>query len=346
MSKGCVLLSSPYLSTANITTQTGKDHLTQLPSELLDGIFKDVCSTKLRPGLICKALVPFQRRQYRSLDTSRSFSHNEDAKVVQELVKEILAHANSLEHLHLSTYHTSHNSLPLLLALQKPEKLKELYLLANRESDKVKAVKAGGKKTIGGPSSASTAVPRSLADFLVLCTSLTTLTLSGEYDYFSKSFLSSLRRLPSLTHLSLTPDMEVSHKTLDSVIRGTQRLPHLKHLTLDMFMIDAGGIDIDEISEDGHFEQSWDEFLGVEWLKDLSCEQMQALMRHASKAGIKLDGWVADAAATKTRYEEQLAIGKREGILGGGSGYEDFDSEDEYDYGGGYGGGRKSRLRW
>ncbi|GAA5852786.1 hypothetical protein JCM8547_004682 [Rhodosporidiobolus lusitaniae] len=201
------------------------DHFSALPVELIEEIFDLACAGNRPPrGIISKRFLPFQRRCYRSLSAPSYRERSDETQCTA-----ILSGAARLEHLDLSTFRRPARLLALLPA---PRRLLSVKLRAqefDEDDDDTPSVDTGKQDDHVLP-------PLSL--LLTDFTSLTSLSLEGMCNFFSRSFRSTFRSLP-LEHLTFEGEGDVLPRQLEKLISGEKRLRHLRRLTLNMFGWDA-----------------------------------------------------------------------------------------------------------
>jgi hypothetical protein len=268
------------LNTADLSTaQTGRQCLTELPSELLDDIFKDVYSSGFGIAGICETLLPFQRRQVTCLRLPD--------RTMEEEIAALLPFLGNLTSLACKAT----PNLPSLLALlPNPLRLKRL------------AIDCPSWKNYPD-SSTTSALSAPLSKFSNL-----------EYLHFDCIFdlgpeMRKALQKTSLQHLEIGSEGNDELDCADFIplVSGPERLPHLKTLELN-FVYASGGQGADHVAPGRPFDTStW----RLPWWPDSFDRSNMEKLIAVAVGGIKIEGYAVDALDIEASYKEEFERGMR-----------------------------------
>ncbi|GAA5901311.1 hypothetical protein JCM6882_007743 [Rhodosporidiobolus microsporus] len=194
------------------------------------------------------------------------------------LLSALLNSATQLERLSLIDMPHSFNLNALLADLPEPILLKDLAL------DAASACPLDS-------------IAAKMADFI----SLQHLTLADSITYLSRPFLAALRSLP-VQHLTFGFNLVVELRTTLPLLSGPDKLPQLKHLSLDMFAATRGLDYEDCIAQPWDFDDTWKI---PRYPAKLPRNDLEQLIKAATKSGLVVDGTAVEALEIEDDFEAQ-----------------------------------------
>ncbi|GAA6009196.1 hypothetical protein JCM10207_004303 [Rhodosporidiobolus poonsookiae] len=283
------------------SSSPSKIHLTYLLPEILDLIFHFVSEKKPSTVPLCKALLPFQRRQYRKLclPSSRQPSKWDP-------------YAFDWNHTSLVSMSTSLTSLAvaggpetpaLLLALPSPMLLVSLGLYPNGTLIS-RSYRPKSLHTVFVIPAAE-----ALASALEVFIALETLEIDCPVKGFCTATMqAALQGLGTLKHLTLGETLrdDLALAPLCELVEpGPNKLPSLKTLAIEMdaeYGCDASSCELNP-RKSWHFEDSG--WVLPQWGKTFPREDVEELVRRATAAGVEVEESLFEAMAIEDHFNEE-----------------------------------------